>query len=78
MSDSSDDDGLAVPPPSSTKMPLPAVLVGAETRGRRRTREAMVAVPESAWATPTPTARTTTTVPKTARVMPVVAAEATS
>jgi hypothetical protein len=78
MSDSSDDDGLAVPPPSSTEMPLSAVVVGAETRGRRRTHEATAAVPESAWTTLAPTARMTTAVPETAWVMPVVAAEATS
>jgi len=78
LSDSSDYDKPAVPPPSSTEMPPSTKPSDVEMRGRRQMCEAMKAVPESARTTPASAARTATAVSETARVMPVVVAEAIS
>ena len=78
LSDLFDDDGPTVPPPPSVEMPPPAMLAGAEMWRRWQTCEAMVAVPETAWATPTAAAKMTTIVPNTVWVMLVVAAEVAS
>lgn len=78
MSDSSNDDGAAIPPPLTTKMPLSATRAGAEMREMCQAWEAMALVRETTQATLAAAARATRQVPEPTRATLAAAAEATS